>query len=270
MELPCALGWVSGRWSTGPTASCSIPSMALLIRLDAVYGPGRVPEATGTGTSCPVRLGSPTGDSRREVEPPGRRLRAASAAPARRDFIRHIELAARGRAATYRAFPSVLAPSAVRSRSILGGTSEGGGLVKVFVTLLTGIQGQREGVYEVNRDFLKRLRRPGVHQPSDQCRPARCQHESRGQGRHWSGVRRSTAAPATPARRLLRSESRRSSSPRHSSWSLSFSVEIFSAAWRAPMSSNMERVAAMPDASLYVNRDGRRADDCVDSMVEEI
>ena len=36
------------------------------------------------------------------------------------------------------------------------------------------------------------------------------------------------------------------------------------------MSSNMERVAAMPDASLYVNRDGRRADDCVDSMVEEI
>ena len=31
------------------------------------------------------------------------------------------------------------------------------------------------------------------------------------------------------------------------------------------MSSNMERVAAMPDASLYVNRDGRRADDCVDS-----
>ena len=135
--------------------------MALLIRLDAVYGPGRVPEATGTGTSCPVRLGSPTGDSRREVEPPGRRLRAASAAPARRDFIRHIELAARGRAATYRAFPSVLAPSAVRSRSILGGTSEGGGLVKVFVTLLTGIQGQREGVYEVNRDFLKRLRRPG-------------------------------------------------------------------------------------------------------------
>ena len=129
--------------------------MALLIRLDAVYGPGRVPEATGTGTSCPVRLGSPTGDSRREVEPPGRRLRAASAAPARRDFIRHIELAARGRAATYRAFPSVLAPSAVRSRSILGGTSEGGGLVKVFVTLLTGIQGQREGVYEVNRDFFK-------------------------------------------------------------------------------------------------------------------
>ena len=133
MELPCALGWVSGRWSTGPTASCSIPSMALLIRLDAVYGPGRVPEATGTGTSCPVRLGSPTGDSRREVEPPGRRLRAASAAPARRDFIRP---------------------------------------------------------------------------------------------------------------------------PRHSSWSLSFSAEIFSAAWRAPMSSNMERVAAMPDASLYVNRDG--------------
>ena len=119
--------------------------MALLIRLDAVYGHGRVPEATGTGTSCPVRLGSPTGDSRREVEPPGRRLRAASAAPARRDFIRHIELAARGRAATYRAFPSVLAPSAVRSRSILGGTSEGGGLVKGFVTLLTGIQGQREG-----------------------------------------------------------------------------------------------------------------------------
>ena len=36
------------------------------------------------------------------------------------------------------------------------------------------------------------------------------------------------------------------------------------------MSSNMERVAAMPDASLYVNRDGERADDCVDSMVEEI
>ena len=31
------------------------------------------------------------------------------------------------------------------------------------------------------------------------------------------------------------------------------------------MSSNMERVADMPDASLYVNRDGRRADDCVDS-----
>ena len=31
------------------------------------------------------------------------------------------------------------------------------------------------------------------------------------------------------------------------------------------MSSNMERVAAMSDASLYVNRDGRRADDCVDS-----
>ena len=31
------------------------------------------------------------------------------------------------------------------------------------------------------------------------------------------------------------------------------------------MSSNMERVAAMPDASLYVNRDGERADDCVDS-----
>jgi hypothetical protein len=31
------------------------------------------------------------------------------------------------------------------------------------------------------------------------------------------------------------------------------------------MSSNIERVAAMPDASLYVNRDGRRADDCVDS-----
>ena len=119
--------------------------MALLIRLDAVYGHGRVPEATGTGTSCPVRLGSPAGDSRREVEPPGRRLRAASAAPARRDFIRHIELAARGKAATSRAFPSVLAPSAVRSRSILGGTSEGGGLVKVFVTLLTGIQGQREG-----------------------------------------------------------------------------------------------------------------------------
>ena len=27
--------------------------------------------------------------------------------------------------------------------------------MKVFVTLLTGIQGQREGVYEVNRDFLK-------------------------------------------------------------------------------------------------------------------
>ena len=217
--------------------------MALLIRLDAVYGPGRVPEATGTGTSCPVRLGSPTGDSRREVEPPGRRLRAASAAPARRDFIRHIELAARGRAATYRAFPSVLAPSAVRSRSILGGTSEGGGLVKVFVTLLTGIQGQREGVYEVNRDFLKRLRRPVVA----------------------SDIR-----PMSTARRLLRSEFRRSSSPRHSSWSLSFSAEIFSAAWRAPMSSNMERVAAMPDASLYVNRDGRRADDCVDSMVEEI
>ena len=36
--------------------------------------------------------------------------------------------------------------------------------MKVFVTLLTGIQGQREGVYEVNRDFLKRLRRPGVPQ----------------------------------------------------------------------------------------------------------
>ncbi len=39
------------------------------------------------------------------------------------------------------------------------------------------------------------------------------------------------------------------------------------------MSSNMERVAAMPDASLYVNRDGRRADDCADSgmlMVEGI
>ena len=34
------------------------------------------------------------------------------------------------------------------------------------------------------------------------------------------------------------------------------------------MSSNMHRVAAMPDA-LYVNRDGRR-DDSVDSMVEEI
>lgn len=34
--------------------------------------------------------------------------------------------------------------------------------MKVFVTLLTGIQGQREGVYEVNRDFLKRLRRPVV------------------------------------------------------------------------------------------------------------
>ena len=163
MELPCALGWVSGRWSTGPTASCSIPSMALLIRLDAVYGPGRVPEATGTGTSCPVRLGSPTGDSRREVEPPGRRLRAASAAPARRDFIRHIELAARGRAATYRAFPSVMAPSAVRSREHTRGNKRRG-LVKVFVTLLTGIQGQREGVYEVNRDFLKRLRRPGVPQ----------------------------------------------------------------------------------------------------------
>ena len=32
------------------------------------------------------------------------------------------------------------------------------------------------------------------------------------------------------------------------------------------MFSNMERVAAMPDAFLYVNRDGRRADDCVDSM----
>ena len=31
------------------------------------------------------------------------------------------------------------------------------------------------------------------------------------------------------------------------------------------MSSNMERVAAMPNASLYVNRDGERADDCVDS-----
>ena len=31
------------------------------------------------------------------------------------------------------------------------------------------------------------------------------------------------------------------------------------------MSSTMERVAAMPGASLYVNRDGRRADDCVDS-----
>ena len=82
---------------------------------------------------------------------------------------------------------------------------------------------------------------------------------------HRCTIRRSPAAPATPARRLLRSESRRSSSPRHSSWSLSFSAEIFSAAWRAPMSSNMERVAAMPDASLYVNRDGRRADDCVDS-----
>ena len=68
--------------------------MALLIRLDAVYGPGRVPEATGTGTSCPVRLGSPTGDSRREVEPPRRRLRAASAAPARRDFIRPLVTAA--------------------------------------------------------------------------------------------------------------------------------------------------------------------------------
>ena len=27
--------------------------------------------------------------------------------------------------------------------------------MKVFVTLLTGIQGQREGVYEVNRDFFK-------------------------------------------------------------------------------------------------------------------
>ena len=36
--------------------------------------------------------------------------------------------------------------------------------MKVFVTLLTGIQGQREGVYEVNRDFLKRLRRPVVPQ----------------------------------------------------------------------------------------------------------
>ena len=36
--------------------------------------------------------------------------------------------------------------------------------MKVFVTLLTGIQGQREGVYEVNRDLLKRLRRPGVPQ----------------------------------------------------------------------------------------------------------
>jgi hypothetical protein len=36
------------------------------------------------------------------------------------------------------------------------------------------------------------------------------------------------------------------------------------------MSSNMERVAAMPGSSLYVNRDGRRADNCVDSMVEEI
>ena len=34
------------------------------------------------------------------------------------------------------------------------------------------------------------------------------------------------------------------------------------------MSSNMERVAAMPDASLYVNRDGRRADDCSTLMVE--
>jgi hypothetical protein len=115
--------------------------MALLIRLDAVYGPGRVPEATGTGISCPVRLGSPTGDCRREVEPPGRRLRAASIARVRRDFFRHVELAARGREATYRAPPSVLPPSGVRSGCILGGTSEGGGLVKVFVHLLTGIQG---------------------------------------------------------------------------------------------------------------------------------
>ena len=63
------------RWSTGQTASCAFPFMALLIRLDAVYGPRRVPEATGTCISCPVRLGSPTGDSRREVELPGRRLR---------------------------------------------------------------------------------------------------------------------------------------------------------------------------------------------------
>ena len=36
--------------------------------------------------------------------------------------------------------------------------------MKVFVTLLTGIQGQREGVYEVDRDFLKRLRPLGVPQ----------------------------------------------------------------------------------------------------------
>ena len=62
--------------------------MALLIRLDAAYGPRRVPEATGTCISCPVRLGSPTGDSRREVELPGRRLRAASIARVRRDFFR--------------------------------------------------------------------------------------------------------------------------------------------------------------------------------------
>ena len=82
--------------------------MALLIRLDAVYGPRRVPEATGTCISCPVRLGSPTGDSRREVELPGRRLRAASIARVRRDFFRHVELAASGREAPYRAPPSVL------------------------------------------------------------------------------------------------------------------------------------------------------------------
>ena len=36
--------------------------------------------------------------------------------------------------------------------------------MKVFVTLLTGIQGQREGVYEVDRDFLKRQRPLGVPQ----------------------------------------------------------------------------------------------------------
>ena len=42
MEVRCALGWVSVRWSTGQTASCAFPFMALLIRLDAVYGPRRV------------------------------------------------------------------------------------------------------------------------------------------------------------------------------------------------------------------------------------
>ena len=65
MEVRCALGWVSVQWSTGQTASCAFPFMALLIRLDAVYGPRRVPEATGTCISCPVRLGARSPPRRR-------------------------------------------------------------------------------------------------------------------------------------------------------------------------------------------------------------
>ena len=87
-SFPVRLGGSRGGGLPDQRPLAQFPLWPSLFASMRFMGPGEYRRGTGTGTSCPVRLGSPTGDSRREVEPPGRRLRAASAAPARRDFIR--------------------------------------------------------------------------------------------------------------------------------------------------------------------------------------